>query len=69
MSPVEVFVTRIKIFDLQKVCLIVSSKARDRLIFYGSKVKLEPPYVDPLIFSVWRSPWFLDWLSKRALIA
>ena len=37
MSPVEVFVTRIKIFDLQKVCLIVSSKARDRLIFLWVK--------------------------------
>ena len=29
----EAFATRIKIFDLQKVCLIVSSKACDLLIF------------------------------------
>ena len=33
MSPVEVFVTRIKIFDQQKLCLLFSSEALDCLIF------------------------------------
>ena len=35
MSPVEVFATRIKIFDRQKVCLIAPSKTLDLLIFTG----------------------------------
>ena len=42
MSPVEAFVNEIKIFDWQKVCLIAPSKALDCLIFYGSKVQLQP---------------------------
>ena len=40
MSPVEVFATRIKIFDRQRVCLITwsyPSEALDRLIFNVSK--------------------------------
>ena len=60
MLPVEVFATRINIFDLQKVYLIVSSKARDRLIFYGSKVKLEPRisrFFDFLSLEVTLVPW------------
>ena len=36
--------------------------------FYRSKVELELCVLDPLIFVVWRWPWSLDWLSKRALI-
>ena len=47
MLLVEVFATEIKIFDLQKVCLIVF--AFDCLIFYGSKVRLQPHDRDPLI--------------------
>ena len=71
LSPVEAFATRIKIFDRQKVfgCLIVPSEALDRLIFNGSKVKLQPRILDPLIFIVQRLPRSLDQLSKRALIA
>ena len=49
--------------------LIVSSKALDRLIFYWSKVNLQPRVLNPLIFAVQRSPWSLDRFSKWALIA
>ena len=37
MLPVEAFVTAIKLFDQQKVCLIVPSEALDRLIFKGQR--------------------------------
>ena len=33
MSPVEVFATENKIFDWQKVCLMVPSKGLDRCFF------------------------------------
>ena len=36
--------------------LITPCKALDRLIFYGSKVKLQPRVLDPLIFAVRSSP-------------
>ena len=71
MSPVEVFVTRIKIFDQQKVCLIVWLCLLKLLIawfFYWSKVKLKLRVLDLLIFAVRRSRWSRR-LSKRALIA
>ena len=57
MSPVEAFVTRIKILIRKSVldCLIVPSKALDRLIFYWSKVKLKLRVLDLLIFAVRRS--------------
>ena len=51
MSSVEAFVTRIKIFGWQKVDLIVPSKVLNRLIFYRSKVKLQPHVFDSLIFA------------------
>ena len=52
MSLVEAFVTEIKIFDWQKVCLTVPLKALDRLIFYRSKFELELHIPDALIFVV-----------------
>ena len=52
MSSVETFAIEIKIFDWQKVCLIIPSKALDCLIFYGSKVQLQPCVFDPLIFTI-----------------
>ena len=69
MLPVEAFATGVRIFKQQEVCLIVHSKGLERLILYRSKVELEPHDLDHLIFVVWRWPWFLDRLSKRALIA
>ena len=69
MLPVEAFATGVRIFKQQEVCLIVHSKGLERLILYRSKVELEPHNLDHLIFAVWRWPWFLDWFSKRALIA
>ena len=72
MAPVEAFVTGIKIFGWQKVCLITwlfPSEAFDRLIFNGSKVTLYSCILDTLIFTVQRSHWSLDQLSKRASIA
>ena len=60
------FVTRIKIFDQQKVCLIAWSALLRPLIawfFMDQRSKCWP-----LIFAVRRSPWSLDWLSKSALI-
>ena len=57
MSPVEAFATGIKTFqEFVLDRLIVPSKALDRLIFYGSKVNLQPRVLDPLIFAVQRSP-------------
>ena len=72
VTPVEMFVAGIKIFDRWKMCLIAwsfPSETLDRLIFSGSKVKLQPCVLDHLIVAFWRSPWSLDWLSERALIA
>ena len=69
MLPVEAFATGVRIFKQQEVCLIVHSKGLERLILYRSKVELEPHDLDHLIFAVWGWPWFLDRLSKRALIA
>ena len=37
MSPVEAFATVIKIFERQKVCLIIPSKALGSLIFMGQR--------------------------------
>ena len=47
MSPVEAFVTAIKIFDWAKSVFD---------IFYRSKVSLKPSTFDSLIFTVWRLP-------------
>ena len=69
MSQVEAFATGIKMFDRQKVCLIVPFWSFWSLDFQWVKVKLLPCVLNPLIFAVWRSPWSLDWLSKRTLIA
>ena len=46
VSPVEVFATRIKIFDQQKVCLITWSTLLKRMIswFYGVKGQIAAPY-------------------------
>ena len=56
MLPTEVFATTINIFDLQNVCLIVSSKARDRLIFYGSEPRISR-FFDFLSLEVTLVPW------------
>ena len=49
-------------FLIGKKCAWLSIRSLD---FCGSKVELEPCN---LIFTVWRWPWSLDQLSKRALI-
>ena len=64
MLPVEAFATGVKIFKQQEVCLIVHSKGLERLILYGSKVELELPDLDHLIFTVWRLPLSL-WLAFK----
>ena len=74
MSPVEAFVTAIKMFDRQKVCLIAwsfPSEALDHLIFKGQsqKVKLQLHILDLMILAAQRPPWSLDCPPKRALIA
>ena len=59
-SHMQALATGIKVFDLQKVCLIVwsfTSEALEHLIFKGSKVKLQPCVLDLLILAVQRSPW------------
>ena len=56
MLPVEAFAIGIKIIDRQKVCLIASSSLLQLLIFYGSKVEMEPCIFDSLIFAVQRLP-------------
>ena len=49
MSPVEVFMTAIKFFDGQKVCLVALSFPSELLItFQGSKVKLQLRVLDLL---------------------
>ena len=58
MMPIQAFVTGIKVV-LQKACLIsslFSSEVLECLIFKGSKVKLQPCVLDPLILAVQRSP-------------
>ena len=51
MSPVEAFVTRIKIFDWQKVCLIVSFQALDCL----TKTKMQLLFLHNRLFTQWYS--------------
>ena len=65
MSPVEVFVTRIKIFGWQKLWSL-PSKAFDDLIYSGQTTWWPHvlSVVDPLIFTAWISPWSLHWLLK-----
>ena len=45
--------------------LVISSKALDRLISYGSRVRLQLHILDSLIFAVQRLPWSLGRLSER----
>ena len=49
IPSLEAFVTRIKIFDQHKLCLIVPSKVLDHLICSGSKVKLAAAVIRTLI--------------------
>ena len=44
--------------------LIIPSKTPDRLIFHGSKVRLQLHILDPLIFAVQRLPWSLGRFLK-----
>ena len=53
MSPVEAFATVIKIFERQKVCLIIPSKALGSLIFMGQR-------------SNWS--WFFDFHSSKVTL-
>ena len=66
---VEAFATRIKIFGWQKVCLIAWSSLLKLLIAWFLKVKgqIATHVIDPVV-AVWRLPWSLDQLSKKALI-
>ena len=69
MSPAESFATNQNFGSAKEVLdrLIVPSKALDRLICCGSKVRLQPCFLAPLILQF---GGYLDPLiSKKALIA
>jgi len=53
MSPVKALATGIRFLTGKNcACMIAPSKVLDRLIFYGSKVRLQPHILGPLIFIV-----------------
>ena len=73
VSPVEVIVARIKIFDQQKMCWITWSSSPEALIAWflvvQSQIAVAHRFLDLLIFAVQRPLCSLDWLLKIALNA
>ena len=69
MSHVEAFATGSRFLITKNCAWSTLQKLLICLILLCVKGWFGTTHFDPLIFAVWRLPWSLDKLSKRALIA